>query len=203
MMVLGPSVRTACYAFLLVGCVRAIADEAASPGPNIIFFLADDLGYAEVGCYGQKKIRTPNVDRLAAEGMRFTQQYSGNPVCAPSRCSLLTGKHNGHAYIRSNKEMGGWGLDEREGQLPLPAGTVTLGSLLQERGYETCAIGKWGLGGPGTTGEPNRQGFDHWYGYLCQRVAQAPATDDVPPQARKHGVDRGGGPLNRLSHSER
>ncbi len=82
MMVLGPSVRTACYAFLLVGCVRAIADEAASPGPNIIFFLADDLGYAEVGCYGQKKICTPNVDRLAAEGMRFTQHYSGNPVCA-------------------------------------------------------------------------------------------------------------------------
>jgi arylsulfatase A len=91
--------------------------------------------------------------------------------CAPSRCTLLTGKHTGHAYIRDNYEMGGWGPDEPEGQLPLPEGTTTPGTLLQQKGYATCAIGKWGLGGPGSTGHPNKQGFDHWYGYLCQRVA--------------------------------
>ncbi len=139
--------------------------------PNIVFILADDLGYGELGCYGQEKIKTPNIDRLAAEGMRFTDAYAGSTVCAPSRCTLLTGKHTGHAFVRANYELGGWGPDEKEGQLPLPAGTVTLGGLLQEQGYATCAIGKWGLGGPGSTGEPNRQGFDHFYGYLCQRVA--------------------------------
>lgn len=139
--------------------------------PNIIFVLADDLGYGELGCYSQKKIETPNIDRLAAEGMRFTQHHSGSPVCAPSRCALLTGKHTGHAYIRDNQEMGGWGPDAREGQLPLPEDTTTLATLLQKQGYATCAIGKWGLGGPGSTGHPNKQGFDHWFGYLCQRVA--------------------------------
>ncbi|MHC4211358.1 MAG: arylsulfatase [Planctomycetota bacterium] len=139
--------------------------------PNIVFILADDLGWAELGCYGQTKIRTPSIDRIAAEGIRFTQHYSGSPVCAPSRCVLLTGLHTGHAFVRDNREQGGWGPDEPEGQLELPAGTVTVGRLLQQAGYATAAIGKWGLGGPGSSGEPNRQGFDHWYGYLCQRVA--------------------------------
>jgi arylsulfatase A len=149
----------------------ASAGGSASRPPNVIFILADDLGYAELGCYGQEKIRTPNIDRLAAEGMRFTQHYSGSPVCAPSRCTLLTGKHTGHAYIRDNSEMGGWERDAQEGQLPLPEGTLTLARLLKRRGYATCAVGKWGLGGPNSTGHPNQQGFDHWYGYLCQRVA--------------------------------
>lgn len=143
--------------------------------PNIIFILADDLGYAELGSYGQKKIRTPFLDRLAAEGMRFTQHYSGSPVCAPSRCVLLTGKHTGHCFIRDNDELSErgdvWHDPELEGQRPLLQGTVTIGKLLQEAGYITGAIGKWGLGGPGSTGEPNSQGFNHWYGYLCQRVA--------------------------------
>ncbi len=139
--------------------------------PNIVFILADDLGYGELGCYGQTKIKTPNIDRLAREGMRFTQHYSGSPVCAPSRCTLLTGKHTGHAYVRDNKEMGGWGPDEPEGQLPLPADTITIATLLQANGYATGGFGKWGLGGPGSTGHPNNQGFDHWYGYLCQRIA--------------------------------
>ncbi|MFC1500275.1 arylsulfatase [Candidatus Zixiibacteriota bacterium] len=143
--------------------------------PNIIFIVADDLGYAELGSYGQRKIRTPNLDRIAAEGMRFTQHYSGSPVCAPSRCVLLTGKHTGHSYIRANDEMSErgdvWRDPALEGQRPLPADTVTIGTLLQQEGYVTGAIGKWGLGGPGSTGEPNNQGFDHWYGYLCQRVA--------------------------------
>ena len=139
--------------------------------PNLIFILADDLGYGELGCYGQTKIKTPNLDRLASAGMRFTQFYSGSTVCAPSRCTLLTGKHTGHAYIRNNAEKGGWGPDATEGQEPLPASTMTLGRLLQQDGYATGAIGKWGLGGPATSGHPNLQGFDHWYGYLCQRVA--------------------------------
>ena len=143
----------------------------ATRKPNIIFVLADDLGYAELGCYGQQKIETLNLDRLASQGMRFTQHYSGSPVCAPSRCTLLTGKHTGHAYIRDNSEMGGWERGAPEGQLPLPANTPTLGKLLRSAGYATCAIGKWGLGGPDSTGQPNNQGFDHWYGYLCQRVA--------------------------------
>jgi arylsulfatase A len=143
--------------------------------PNIVFMLADDLGYGELGCYGQQKIRTPNIDRLAAEGMRFTQHYAGSPVCAPSRCVLLTGYHTGHAYIRDNDEMDErgdvWHDPELEGQRPLLPDTYTIGTMLKQAGYTTGAIGKWGLGGPGSSGEPNRQGFDHWYGYLCQRVA--------------------------------
>jgi arylsulfatase len=158
------------------GLVAAPGADAAPPEiggrqPNIVFILADDLGWAELGCYGQTKIRTPNIDRIATEGIRFTQHYSGSPVCAPSRCTLLTGLHTGHAFIRDNHENGGWGPDEPEGQLELPEGTVTIGHLLQRAGYRTGVIGKWGLGGPGSSGEPNRQGFDHWYGYLCQRVA--------------------------------
>ena len=143
--------------------------------PNIIYILADDLGYGELGCYGQKKIRTPHIDKLAAEGMRFMQHYSGSPVCAPSRCSLLTGKHTGHCYIRGNDEMPErgdvWHDPELEGQRPILPGTETIGKMMQEAGYVTGIIGKWGLGGPKSTGEPNRQGFDHWYGYLCQRIA--------------------------------
>lgn len=143
--------------------------------PNIILILADDLGYGELGCYGQEKIRTPHIDRLAAEGMRFSQFYSGSPVCAPSRCTLLTGKHTGNAYIRDNDEMSErgdvWHDPELEGQRPLPPGSVTLGTVLKRSGYVTSCIGKWGLGGPGTTGHPNNQGFDHFYGYLCQRAA--------------------------------
>jgi len=133
--------------------------------PNVIFILADDLGYGDLGCYGQTKIRTPNLDRMAAEGMRFTQHYSGNAVCAPSRCVLMTGKHPGHAAIRNNKEM------KPEGQAPLPVGTATLPSLFKAAGYVTGGFGKWGLGGPGTTGEPLKMGFDRWFGYNCQAVA--------------------------------
>jgi arylsulfatase A len=152
-------------------CASLEAGGSGDGRPNILLILTDDLGYSELGSYGQTHIRTPRLDRLAAEGMRFTDHHSGSPVCAPSRCVLLTGLHTGHAFIRGNKEMGGWGPDEPEGQLPLPEDTTTLARLLQERGYATAAIGKWGLGGPGSSGHPNRQGFDHFYGYLCQRVA--------------------------------
>ena len=150
------------------GCrsVEEGRDKAASPErPNIIFILADDLGYGDLGCYGQQMIQTPNLDRMAAEGMIFTDHYSGTCVCAPSRCSLMTGLHTGHTYIRGNSEV------QPMGQLPLPAETVTLPKLLKQAGYTTALIGKWGLGGPDSTGTPNKQGFDYFFGYLCQRHA--------------------------------
>ncbi len=143
----------------------------AKPRPNIVLILADDLGSAELGCYGQKKIRTPVLDALAAQGIRFTQAYAPSCVCAPTRGALLTGLHTGHAHVRDNRELGGWERGDPEGQEPLPKDTPTMARWLQARGYATCAVGKWGLGGPGTTGEPRRQGFDHWFGYLCQRIA--------------------------------
>jgi arylsulfatase A-like enzyme len=149
--------------------------------PNIIYILADDLGYGELGAYGQQVIETPNIDQLASEGMRFSQHYAGAPVCAPSRCVLLTGKHLGHAYIRGNDEMAERGdvwdfaaasTDPNlEGQRPIPAATTSIGSILQTAGYTTACIGKWGLGAPLTEGAPNKQGFDFFYGYNCQRQA--------------------------------
>ncbi len=141
--------------------------EAREPAgkPNIIFILADDLGYGDLGCYGQKQIQTPNIDRLAAEGMRFTDHYAGTTVCAPSRCSLMTGLHTGHTYVRGNREV------QPMGQLPLPEDTVTLPKMLKQAGYRTALVGKWGLGGPDSTGTPNKQGFDYFFGYLCQRHA--------------------------------
>jgi arylsulfatase len=140
--------------------------EAAPARPNLVLIVADDLGYGELGCYGQEKVETPRLDRMAAEGLRFTRFYAAAPVCAPTRCSLLTGLHGGHAFVRDNLEF------PDEGQLALPAGTVTLPRLLQAAGYRTAMIGKWGLGGPRTSGEPNAQGFDEWFGYYCQRQAQ-------------------------------
>ena len=133
--------------------------------PNIIFIMADDLGYAELGCYGQKKIRTPNIDKLAKNGMRFTQFYAGNAVCAPSRCVLMTGMHSGHAYIRSNSEV------KPEGQRPIPDNIVTVAELLKAAGYATGCVGKWGLGPPDSEGDPLNQGFDFFFGYNCQRHA--------------------------------
>jgi arylsulfatase A-like enzyme len=161
------------------------ADTAfqSQENPNIIFILCDDLGYGDVGCFGQKKIRTPNVDRLAAEGMRFTQHYSGNNVCAPSRCVLMTGKHPGHAFIRDNRGT------KPEGQFPLPLDTVTLPKLLQQRGYATGAFGKWGLGGPGSSGDPNQQGFDRFYGYNCQSVAHNYYPDHLWDNDRRVTLD--------------
>ncbi len=152
----------------LAGCSQPWGRDRPSrtvKGPNIIFVLADDLGYGDLGCYGQKQIRTPNLDRMADEGMRFTDHYAGSTVCAPSRCSLMTGLHTGHTYVRGNREV------QPMGQLPLPDDTVTLPKVLKRAGYTTALIGKWGLGGPGSTGTPNNQGFDYFFGYLCQRHA--------------------------------
>jgi len=151
--------------YCLLPCLGVAQEHSSQDKPNFIFILADDLGWGELGCYGQEKIRTPNLDRLAAEGIRFTQFYAGSPVCAPSRCVLLTGKHSGHAYIRNNSEV------KPEGQLPIPDEEVTLAELLKEAGYTTAIIGKWGLGPPGSTGDPLNQGFDFFFGYNCQRHA--------------------------------
>jgi arylsulfatase len=168
----------AAVVFALLSCLApgtAAAQAPAARKPNIILVLADDLGYNEVGVYGQKKIRTPNIDRLAQEGVRLTDHYSGSPVCAPSRAVLLTGLHTGHAYIRDNDEMGFrgdvWHDPALEGQRPLPSGTFTMATMLKRAGYATAAVGKWGLGGPGSEGAPNNLGFDLFYGFLCQRVA--------------------------------
>lgn len=133
--------------------------------PNIVYILADDLGYGDIGSFGQTKIQTPNLDRMAAEGMRFTQHYSGSTVCAPSRSVLMTGLHTGHTPIRGNREV------LPVGQYPLPYGVTTVAELLKEAGYATGAFGKWGLGYPGSEGSPSRQGFDLFYGYNGQRRA--------------------------------
>ncbi len=127
--------------------------------PNIIFIMADDLGYGDLGCYGQKTIQTPRIDRMAREGMRFTDCYAGSTVCAPSRCCLMTGYHTGHAHVRGNKRH------------PLLPEHITVAEVLKDAGYTTGIIGKWGLGEPDTSGVPNRQGFDYWFGYLNQHRA--------------------------------
>ena len=157
--------------------------RAGERPPNVIVVLADDLGVAELGCTGSTRIRTPNLDRLAARGMLFTRAYSGSTVCAPSRCTLLTGLHTGHAQIRDNGEVpnlsgppGAAGTTEigawREppepegmwgGQRALAPGTETIARVLQRAGYATCGVGKWGLGGPGSEGVPTRQGFDTFF----------------------------------------
>jgi arylsulfatase len=157
--------RPATLLVILVLLSAALPARCAPPPPNVILVVADDLGYGELGCYGQKKIRTPCLDRLAVEGMRFRQFYAGSPVCAPSRCCLMTGKHGGHAWVRDNREV------KPEGQTPVPAGEVMLGELFKKRGYATGAIGKWGLGGPGSESDPIQRGFDLFYGYNCQRHA--------------------------------
>lgn len=145
--------------------ITALTLLKAQNNPNVVFIIADDLGYGDLSCYGQEKFQTPNIDRLALNGIRFTRSYSGTTVSAPSRASLMTGLHTGHAPIRGNKEV------RPEGQAPLPADTYTLFQLFKEAGYTTGAFGKWGLGYPGSTGEPMKQGVDQFFGYNCQRLA--------------------------------
>ena len=143
---------------------------AANSGKlNVVYFLCDDLGYGDLSCTGQKKFSTPHVDQLRAEGMLFTQHYSGCPVSAPSRCSLMTGLTTGHTYIRGNMQANA--NPDDEGQIPIPADTYTLAKLFKSAGYATGAFGKWGLGYPGSEGDPVKQGFDRFYGYNCQAVA--------------------------------
>lgn len=152
------------FSFFLVLCPT---DRSFGKAPNVVFILADDLGYRELGSFGQKRIRTPHLDQLAREGMRLTQHYCGNAVCAPSRCVLLTGKHPGHAWVRNNRST------PPEGQWPIPSEEVTIAEIFREQGYVTGAFGKWGLGGPNSTGEPLKQGVDRFFGYNCQAHAHS------------------------------
>lgn len=145
------------FALLVIHATAAAAESKQRP--NIIFILADDLGYGDLGCYGQKRIKTPHLDKLAAEGLRFTDFYAGSTVCAPSRCVLMTGYHTGHAVVRGNARV------------PLRPVDVTLAEVLKTAGYQTALCGKWGLGEEGSTGVPTRQGFDYFFGYLNQHHA--------------------------------
>ena len=172
-----------CYFFLAIlfffSCKKTNSSEKSQP--NIIYILADDLGYGELGIYGQKLIETPNIDKLANSGMLFTNHYSGAPVCAPARSVLMTGMHMGNTHIRANGEWSERGdvwsfkamLDDPslEGQRPLLDSIVTVANVLQENGYKTGMVGKWGLGAPMTNSIPNKKGFDFFYGYNCQRQA--------------------------------
>ncbi|WP_336514190.1 arylsulfatase [Pollutibacter soli] len=155
----------------LVVLSAALNAHSQSSRPNIILIYADDLGYNETGVYGQTKINTPNIDIMAAAGARFTDFYTGSPVCAPARCIMLTGRHSGHSYIRGNYELGGFEDAHEGGQMPLAEGTFTLAHLLKQYGYTTGAIGKWGLGIYGSSGSPDKMGFDYFYGYLDQKQA--------------------------------
>ena len=144
---------------------------ATKKQPNVLFVMADDLGYGELGSFGQQKIRTPRLDQLAAQGMRLTRHYCGSPVCAPSRCVLMTGKHPGKAAVRNNKEH------KPEGQWALPTSEPMMSEMMKDAGYTTGAFGKWGLGPPRTDSDPIARGYDRFFGYNCQRHAHSYYTD--------------------------
>lgn len=201
--------RPAVFVPLLVTLLFPVFNLLAKQtrNPNIIFVLADDLGYGDVGAFGQTKIKTPNIDRLAREGMKLTQHYSGNPVCAPSRCVLMTGKHPGHAIVRDNREI------KPEGQFPIPDEAMTIAELLKQNGYVTGAFGKWGLGNPASSGNPMKQGFDRFYGYNCQRVAHnlyptylydndRRVTLDNPEFSSKQSLPQGANPNDPASYKQ-
>ena len=153
---------------LLATLLLAAPCSAAEPRakPNIVFILADDLGWGDLGCFGQTKIKTPNLDQLAKDGIRFSQAYAGSTVCAPSRCTLMTGLHTGHCRTRGNGGGGG-----PRANVPLAPDDVCVAELLKKAGYTTALVGKWGLGEEGSTGIPTRKGFDHFFGYLNQHHA--------------------------------
>ena len=208
---------------LFTACQNQQKKETEQVKPNIIYILADDLGYSDLGCYGQEKIETPNIDELAKNGIRFTQHYTSSPVCAPARCMLLTGLHSGHAQIRGNDEWGErgdvWDFEAMskdpnlEGQRPMKPGTQTIGRLLQQAGYKTGIVGKWGLGGPLTESIPNKQGFDFFFGYNCQRQAHTyfpvhlwKNTEKVPLNNKmvppKTGLPEGADPYDPESYND-
>jgi len=185
------AVVAATLMFLGPGVISAHAAQAGRRSrPNIVYILADDLGMGDLGCYGQKLLKTPNIDRLAAEGTRFTDAYAGAAVCAPARCTLMTGLHLGHATVRGNWEV------YPEGQWPLKASDVTVAQVLKKAGYATGICGKWGLGAPGSGSAPNDKGFDFFFGYNCQRHAHRFYTDYLYrntqrmeiPQSAEHRV---------------
>jgi arylsulfatase A len=167
------STLAACAALIsiLAACATHVAvspqRQAIAPRPNIVIIQADDLGYGDLSAYGQAQFQTPSIDRLATEGIRFTQYYAGSTVCAPSRTALMTGFHTGHAWIRGN------------GELPLREEDVTVAMALREAGYRTAVIGKWGVGRPGTTGQPDKKGFEYAFGFLDHRHAHRQFTDHL------------------------
>lgn len=164
--------------FFYASCSNPKREDIPSK-PNIIYIMADDMGYGDPGCYGSQDIKTPNIDRMASEGIRFTRHYAGTSVCAPSRCSLMTGLTTGHCQVRGNMQ---W---EPYGQMPLEEGTVTVAKKLKEAGYKTALIGKWGLGVEGTSGDPLKQGFDYAYGYLCQVLAHNHSPEYLMENGKK------------------
>ena len=166
--------------FIGTACSKSVDKKKQ---PNIIFILADDMGYSDLGCYGSELIQTPNIDRLASEGMKFTHHYAGNSVCAPSRCSLMTGLHTGHCQVRGNIQ---W---KPYGQIQLKEETNTVATLLKNAGYKTAIIGKWGLGVEGTSGDPLKQGFDYSYGYLCQVLAHNHCPEYLIENGKKVYLD--------------
>ena len=172
---------TAAAACAACGCANT--DKGTQTPPNIIYLMFDDLGYGDLGCYGQQKIETPNIDALAQNGILFTDMYSAAPLSAPSRCCIMTGKHMGHSQIRHNEErityMPEYGFNtvflnpDQEGQYPMAADTRTIAHMLQDAGYKTAMVGKWGLGFPGSDSTPNKMGFDYFYGFNCQALAHS------------------------------
>jgi len=174
----------ACLVAVLCMCWMGASAAAAAERPNIIFILADDLGMGDLGYCGQKLIKTSNIDRLAREGLRFTDAYSGASVCAPSRCALMTGRHMGHATVRGNWEV------YPEGQWPLKPGEATVATVLHQAGYATAICGKWGLGGPGSGSAPNDKGFGLFFGYNCQRHAHRFYTDYLYRNAQRVEIDQ-------------
>lgn len=192
--------------FFLAASIALLTGAGGGEKPNIVFILADDLGFRELGCYGQEKIQTPRIDQLAREGMKFTRAYSGSPVCAPSRCVLMTGKHPGHAIVRNNRAM------TPEGQYPIPKSEETIAELLAQEGYISGAFGKWGLGNIWSEGNPNEQGFEKFFGYNCQAHAHSyyPATlwdndqkyplKNDPPVPGHAGLVGGSDPRNPASY---
>src|SRR4029450_7689320 len=176
--------RDVTFALLLLAGLTAASGQTPQSGgaPNILLIQADDLGYGDLSAYGQAKFQTPGIDKLAREGTRFTQYYSGSTVCAPSRAALLTGKHTGHAWIRGNGGL-------PEGDVPLRAEEVTIAEVLRERGYRTGIVGKWGQGQPGTPGMPDTQGFDYAFGFLDQRHAHRQFTAPFYRNGERVAVD--------------
>ncbi len=186
------STVTAALSALVFACTGSpIAGGEAGRRPNIVFIMADDLGYGHLGCYGQKLIRTPNIDRLAAQGMRFTQCYAGAAVCAPSRSVLMTGLHGGHTSVRGNS-----------GGIPLLPEDVTVAEVLRQTGYVTGLFGKWGLGEYGTAGVPTRQGFDEFFGYLHQIHAHFYYPEYLWHNDRKYALEGNDGKSGRYTHDE-